>query len=216
MKYLFNTRNRADALELVEATNAPVKLAFFDPQYRAVLDKLKYGNEGARQKKRAALPQMDESYIARVVEEICRVLTPSGHLMLWLDKFLLVNGWKQLLGGADLRPVDMIVWDKARMGMGYRSRRQCEYMVVLQKPPIRAKDIWTDHAIADIFPPKTWTEKVATVAHPHTKPMGLIERLIDATTLPNDIVLDPAAGSFAVMKVCGARQREFLGGDING
>lgn len=37
-----------------------VPIVFFDPQYRGVLDKLSYGNEGKRQIKRAELDQMPE------------------------------------------------------------------------------------------------------------------------------------------------------------
>lgn len=213
---LTNVRNKADALELISSISTPMKLAFFDPQYRSVLDKMKYGNEGARQKGRAELQAMSEAYIASVIEAITRKLLPSGHLMLWLDKFLLVNGWKQLLGQADLQPVDMITWDKMRMGMGYRSRRQVEYLVVLQKPPVRARDVWTDHSIADVYPRAVVAEKVSTKDHPHTKPRTLIESLILATTVPHDVVLDPAAGSFAVLEACRATDRVFVGGDING
>ena len=31
--------------------------------------------------------------------------------------------------------MDLVTWDKDRMGMGYRTRRVTEYMVILQKPP---------------------------------------------------------------------------------
>src|SRR3954452_10048855 len=47
---------------------------------RGVLDRLAYGNEGARQRKRAALPQMDEHQIAAFVAAIAGRLLPSGHL----------------------------------------------------------------------------------------------------------------------------------------
>lgn len=216
---MYNVRNKVDALKLVSqlvsySAALPITLAFFDPQYRSVLDKMKYGNEGARQKGRAELQQMSEAYITSVIEAIADKLAPSGHLMLWLDKFLLVNGWKQLLGRANLQPVDMITWDKERMGMGYRSRRQCEYLLVLQKPPTRAKDVWMDHGIADVYP--VMAEKVSNKDHPHTKPLGLIMRLIKATTKPDDVVLDPAAGSFTVLEACKETGRVFLGGDIRG
>jgi hypothetical protein len=39
-------------------------LVFFDPQYRGVLDKLQYGNEGARQMRGFALPAMTGDYSA--------------------------------------------------------------------------------------------------------------------------------------------------------
>jgi hypothetical protein len=50
--------------------------------------------------------------------------------------------------------VDLIAWDNSRMGMGKRSRRRGDYVVVLQRPPIVAKN-WRDHGI-----PSRWIEKV--------------------------------------------------------
>ncbi len=80
--------NRADGLELLRALPADTfPLVFLDPQYRGVLDKLAYGNEGARQRKRAELPQMDERQIAAFVAAAATCLRPSGHLLLWVDKF---------------------------------------------------------------------------------------------------------------------------------
>lgn len=181
-------------------------LVFFDPQYRSVLDKLQYGNEGERQKERALLPQMDNQLILDFMTEIERVLLPSGHLMLWVDKFLLVeSGYVKF---DKLKTVDMIVWHKGRIGMGYRTRRCAEYLLVIQKPPIRAKGVWTLHDIPDV-----WTER-ADKTHPHAKPVGLIEKLIRAVTNPGDIIVDPAAGGYNVMKAALAAGRCFIGCDI--
>lgn len=77
---------------------------------------------------------MTEENIVAFLEEISRVLQPSGHLFLWVDKFHLCQGdipwWGQ---NTDLNLVDMLVWDKGRIGMGYRSRHKSEYCIVLQK-----------------------------------------------------------------------------------
>ena len=43
--------------------------------------------------------------------------------------------------------VDLIAWDNLRPGNGYRSRRRGGYLLVLQKPPLRAKATWRDHGI---------------------------------------------------------------------
>ena len=44
---LMNVAQRADALDLLRALPAGCStLAFFDPQHRGVLDRLKFGNEG--------------------------------------------------------------------------------------------------------------------------------------------------------------------------
>lgn len=103
----------------------------------------------------------------------------------------------------------MIVWDKVRMGMGYRTRKQTEYLLILQKPPIRAKDIWKTRNIRDF-----WSEKINDKFHPHQKPLALQTELIAAVTNEGDIILDPATGSFSTMHSAITKNRTFLGSDI--
>lgn len=209
----FNTRLKMDGLDfLARLPDEAVPLAFLDPQYRGVLDKLAYGNEGVRRgQRRAALQQMDEATIAAFIQGIDRVLTASGHLFLWLDKFHLCSGFAPWLAGTRLSVVDMITWDKGRMGMGYRSRRQSEHLVVLQKAPRRARGVWTARDIPDV-----WRERVERGGHAHRKPLELQARLIAAVTVPGDAVIDPAAGSFSVLEACQQGGRRFLGCDVEG
>jgi site-specific DNA-methyltransferase (adenine-specific) len=182
-RYSRNVSQRGDALDLLRALGSNcAPLVFFDPQHRSVLDRQKYGNEGARQRGRARLPSMTEDYIDDCAREISRVLTPSGYCMLWIDTFCLCEAHHQRL--ADFLPtVDLIAWDSLRIGNGYRSRRRGDYLVVLQVPPIVAKKTWKDHGI-----PSRWLEKVDRSVHPHVKPTGLISRLIAAVTEPGDLV----------------------------
>ena len=209
-KYSLNKKNLADGLDLLANINdKTIATAFFDPQYRGVLDKLKYGNEGQnRGKARSDLPQMDEDTIIAFIEEINRVLKDSGHLFLWVDKFHLCQGVLSWFTNTNLNLVDMIVWDKGKIGMGYRTRRKSEYLIVFQKNPVKAKACWTDHAIPDV-----WEEKVQKV-HAHSKPIELQRRLIGATTVEGDVVLDPASGGYSVFEACKLLGRDFVGGDI--
>ena len=71
---------RGDALQLLQSLPVDCSpLGFFDPQYRANLDKQKYGNEGvSRQQRRCALPQMTGDYIDQSCREFARVLKPEG------------------------------------------------------------------------------------------------------------------------------------------
>lgn len=189
-----------------------IAAAFFDPQYRGVLDKLNYGNEGVlRGKQRSALPQMSSDTIAEFIRNIHRVLGPSGHLFLWIDKFHLCSGIDDWTLETTLEIVDLITWNKSRIGMGYRTRRTAEYLIVLQKAPKRAKGIWTSHNIPDV-----WEEKAPSLKGVHPKPVELQRALIEATTAPDDPVLDPAAGSFSVLKACQLAGRTFVGCDVNG
>ena len=138
-RYEINKKNLADGADLLaDIRDGSVRTAFFDPQYRGVLDKLKYGNEGvSRGKARSGLPQMDEDTIVRFIKEIDRILADSGYLFLWVDKFHLCQGVLPWLTDTKLDLVDMIVWDKGKIGMGYRTRRRSEYLIVLQN--IRSK-----------------------------------------------------------------------------
>lgn len=208
-----NERLRMDGVDLMERLPDRIaKVVFLDPQYRHQLDEMAFGNEGARQKARAKLPQMTDATIRHLVNESERVLHPSGHLMLWMDKFTLVEGlYRRWLRGSKLRAVDLIAWDKLRPGMGRRARCQTEYLVVVQKEPVRAKDVWTDHSIRDSHP-----EHHDRGLHPHCKPHRLTEQLIRAVTQSNDLVVDPCAGGFGVMEACLRSGRVFLGCDVNG
>lgn len=207
--YKYDFPNCCDGRDLLAAVkDESVPCVFFDPQYRGILDKLAYGNEGqSRGSKRSALPQMDEATIKEFIAEIARVLIPTGHLFLWVDKFHLCEGVSGWMPG-NLCIVDMIVWDKQKIGMGYRTRRQCEYLLVVQKKPLRAKGVWAVHDIPDV-----WAEKPSDL-HAHAKPVRLQARLIEAVTNPGDVVVDPAAGSYSVWKAAQLVGRRFLGCDI--
>ncbi len=205
-----NERIKMDGLELLKLLESDsIATAFFDPQFRGVYDKMKYGNEDtSRNNVRVKLPQMSEEVIMDFTKEIGRVLISSGHLFLWMDKFHLCTDFRNWIEGTSLSVVDMVTWDKGRMGLGYRTRHQTEFCVVLQKEPRRAKGVWTIRNIPDV-----WREKIKK-SHPHNKPVQLQAKLIEATTAENDLVIDPAAGSFSVMAACHLTNRNFLGCDI--
>lgn len=201
--------NIADGLKFLKSlSDGFAPLCIFDPQYRGVLDKQRYGNEGSRQRLRSQLPQMTDKQIGQFVNEISRILIGSGHLLLWVDKYHLCTGIHHWLVGTELNIVDLIVWNKKKFGMGYRTRRVSEYCLILQKSPVRAKGVWKSHDIPDVI-----DEKVDS-SFPHAKPIGLQSRLIEALTNPYDLVIDPAAGSYSVLRACRRTKRTFLGCDV--
>ena len=85
------------------------------------------------------------------------------------------------------------------------------FLLILQKIPIKSKGIWQIKNIPDV-----WTEKIENKnkKHPHQKPLGLQKILIEAVSNEEDIVVDPAAGSYSVLEACSLSQRKFLGCDI--
>lgn len=205
-----NGKNVMDGVKFMNKINqSTITACFFDPQYRGIMDKMSYGNEGERQKERALLSQMNNDTIIEFIREINRVLVASGHLFLWIDKFHLCEGIEDWFKKTEFSIVDLITWDKGKIGMGYRTRRRSEYLMVLQKEPIRAKGIWIKHNIPD-----TWIEKIAGKIHPHQKPMLLQKSLIEAVSSEKDYILDPCAGSYSVLEACKLSGRNFIGCDI--
>ena len=62
-------------------------------QYRGLLDKMRYGNEGVSRGQRCSgLLQMSQQTISEFIAGISATLIPSGHLFLWVDKFHLCTG----------------------------------------------------------------------------------------------------------------------------
>ena len=208
-----NRRNKMDGLKFLKKLPPErFPVAFFDPQYRGILDKMKYGNEGkTRGKHRASLEQMNEKVIHQFLIELDRVLIPSGHVFLWIDKFHLCEGFSSWIEETELQIVDMVCWNKKKLGMGYRTRRITEYCAILQKSPKRAKGVWLDHSIPD-----SYEEKLTNKTHTHAKPIELQKKLLSSVSNEKDIIIDPAAGSFSVMEAATQANRNFLGCDING
>lgn len=211
MENLLNKKNKMNGLDLLDLLDKEsIKVTFFDPQYRGVLDKLSYGNEGkGRGKDRSALPQMSQEIIFEFLTKIELVLKPNGYLFLWLDKFHLFEVKSWIENYQSLEIVDLVVWNKMKIGMGYRTRRKSEYLVIIQRYPRKSKSTWSLHNIPDV-----WDEKILDKNHTHAKPIELQKQLILATTNENDLVLDPASGGYSVFRACKETNRNFIGCDL--
>lgn len=209
----YDCRQQMNGLSLLRAVpDRSAAMVHLDPQYRGVLDKLKYGNEGEqRERDRAALPAMSERTIAVFIQEAERVLKPGAHILLWVDKYMLATARHLALFAyaEDVRPVDLFHWNKLRPGMGKRSRAHSEYLVVAQKAPISAVHWRLDRSIPD-----TWPEMVDRSRHPHTKPYRLLERLVRTLTKRAETIIDPCAGGYTMLDVCQLTGRRFLGCDL--
>jgi site-specific DNA-methyltransferase (adenine-specific) len=109
--YQRNVPQNGDALALLQSLpDCCTRLVFFDPQHRENLDRMKYGNEGARQQERCLMPQMTSEYIDDCCRAAARILSPSGYLLRWAIAFQVCEG--QHLRLADvLQCVDLTLPD---------------------------------------------------------------------------------------------------------
>jgi site-specific DNA-methyltransferase (adenine-specific) len=189
-----------------------VHYVIFDPQYDHLLQRMKYGNKD-RMTSRHALPQQNAADLNDFGFHIARILKPSGHVSVWMDTFILcetdpLDMFIDHHGETTMNRVDLIVWDKVKMGMGARSRHQAEYLMTFQKDPKAAKGFWRSHSIRDVH-----SERVSKT-HPHSKPIGLQTQLIAALTRKGEVVVDPTAGGFSTMEAAHSIGRRFLGCEL--
>jgi len=180
-------------------------LVFFDPQYEKVSQVSRIKN--------LPLSYQTPQQISQFLKQIARILKPSSFCLLWLNKNLLMTGqflaW--LLPNSNLKIVDLLLWIKPHFGFGSYLRNQAEFALLLQKHPINSK-FFKSKGLGN-----AWIEDSLPASkrkHPHQKPRKLIKALIKATTEPGNLIVDPCAGSFVVLEVCQATNREFLGCDL--
>ena len=130
------------------------------------------------------MAQMSDALIGDFVRGIDRVLVPSGHLFLWVDKFHLCQGVRPWLEGTSLEIVDLMTWDKGTFGMVVTAPDAVRNIASSCKGgPVRAKGVWKVHNITDVV-----LEKVSKREHPHAKPVELQGRLISAVSSEGDFV----------------------------
>lgn len=121
-----------------------------------------------------------------------RLLVDGGHALVFID-WRMAPQMSAAIESADLRPVNLIVWDKGRMGMGTHFRHQHELVLHFckgQGRTARRRDV----------PNVLQCPPVAREAqrHPTQKPVDLLRRLLSVVCPPGGVVLDPFAGSGAV------------------
>lgn len=104
-----------------------------------------------------------------------------------------------------------VIWDKLNPGMGWRYRRQHEMVMVAHRRG--GKLAWPDEAVKE--PNVIRISKPKDDVHPNVKPLALIERMIRAHTVHDDVVLDPFMGSGTTGVACMNLGRKFIGIEID-
>jgi site-specific DNA-methyltransferase (adenine-specific) len=123
--FKLNHQQKGDALDLLTSLpDACSPLAFFDPQFRGVLDYLEYGDESAKQKCRARLPVMTEEYTDACLHKIEQKLKPSGYCMLWADTFNVCEGYHLRVSDTQVRGSDLLGQRADRQRLSWSSSRR--------------------------------------------------------------------------------------------
>lgn len=115
-----------------------------------------------------------------------------------------------------------LVWDKVRPGMGYHYRATHEVICFLEKGTRKgdARGSLNDNKTADVLRIEEVEERGAILSHdrvtgyPTEKPVPLLQELIRMSSRPNDLVVDPFAGSCSTGVAAALLGRRFAGCDV--
>nr|DAP95578.1 MAG TPA: adenine-specific methyltransferase [Caudoviricetes sp.] len=113
---------------------------------------------------------------------------------------------------AGLTVKSVIVWDKKTHGMGDLKGSfapRYEAIIFASKGRYELPGKRPDDLIA--------CAKVGnqSLAHPNEKPVALLEQLIEATTVPGALILDPFAGSGSTLVAAAKKGRQYIGIEID-
>lgn len=121
-----------------------------------------------------------------------RILVPGGHVLSFID-WRMAPQLCAALETADLRQHPILVWDKARLGMGAIFRNQHEFIVHMTAGnPLAPQRRDVPNVLR--FP------SVRDGDHPTEKPDALLQTLLSVIAPPGATVLDPFAGSGSTLQ----------------
>lgn len=136
--------------------------------------------------------------------EIYRVLRPDSHFYMYCDQETMFVA-KPIGEAAGFKFWKPIVWDKVTIGMGYHYRARYEFVLFFEKGKRRLNDL----GVADVI-----TAPRVRNGYPTEKPVSVSEVLLEQSTKPGDLVIDPFMGSASVGESALKLARRFAGCDL--
>jgi site-specific DNA-methyltransferase (adenine-specific) len=136
--------------------------------------------------------------------EVFRVLKRDTHFYLYCDSETMFVA-KPIAEAAGFKFWKPLIWDKVRIGMGYHYRARYECILFFEKGKRKLNNLGQ----ADIIScPRV------VGGYPAEKPSQVTEVLVQQSTQPGELVVDPfmGSGSTGVAAIRGGRQ--FLGNDL--
>lgn len=141
------------------------------------------------------------------IPEVYRILKPGTHCYIMTNsrnlKDIQIESEK-----AGFVFQNLLAWNKGNKTPNKYYMQQLEFILMLSKRPARnINDMGCGNMISIPNP----TNKL----HPTEKPVGLMRVLIENSTNPNEIVLDPFMGAGATCLACIESGRQFIGIEID-
>lgn len=200
---------RQDAVEWLSrlAPNS-VDLVITDPPYESLEKHRAVGTTTRLKHSKASSNDWFQIFPNRrfpeLFAQVARVLKKDRHFYLFCDQETMFE-IKPLAVEAGFKFWKPLVWDKQKIGMGYHYRSRYEFILFFEK----GKRKLTNLATPDILSfPRIFR------GYPTEKPAELAEVLVQQSSAPGDIVVDPFCGSGSSGVAALRHARHFIGSDI--
>jgi site-specific DNA-methyltransferase (adenine-specific) len=108
-----------------------------------------------------------------------------------------------------------VVWDKGGLGMGWKYRRNYEFVMVSHRKGGKLKWEWQDNGLKTANVVRIPKIIPSAIEHPTPKPVELIRHFLELHAKPGDVVLDPFMGSGPTAEACIAFGCRFIGIEID-
>jgi site-specific DNA-methyltransferase (adenine-specific) len=200
---------RADAVEwLATLADESVDLVVTDPAYESLEKHRAVGTTTRLKHSKASSNDwfsiFPNARFPELFAELFRVSKPHTHLYLFCDQETMFVA-KPIAERAGFRFWKPLVWDKVRIGMGYHYRSRYELVLFFEKGKRKLRSL----SIPDVI-----TCPRIRGGYPAEKPIRVAEILIEQSSDPGDVVIDPFMGSGSSGVAATRLGRHFLGNDV--
>lgn len=137
--------------------------------------------------------------------EVYRVLKRNTHFYMYCDQETMFVA-KPMAEAAGFKFWKPLIWEKVTIGMGYHYRARYELILFFEKGKRKLNDL----GIADVI-----TQKRIRNGYPTEKPSEVSRVLIEQSTQPGELVIDPFMGSGSVGVAALQSGRSFAGTDTS-
>ncbi len=198
-----------DAVEFLrQLPDNSVDLVLTDPAYESLEKHRKVGTTTRLKHSNASSNDWFDIFPnARFPEffaEVFRVTKKHRHFYMMCDQETMFVA-KPLGEEAGFKFWKPIIWDKMKIGMGYHYRAQCERILFFEKGKRKLNNLGQ----SDVIPVKRVHN-----GYPTEKPVELLRILIENSTQPGELVVDPFMGSGSTGVAAVSLGRDFAGSDI--
>jgi len=194
---------------LAQLPSASVDLVVTDPPYESLEKHRAVGTTTRLKHSKSSsndwFTVFPNARFRELFEQVHRVLKKDTHFYLFCDQetAFVAKPVGEEVGFKFWKP---LVWDKAKIGMGYHYRSRYELILFFEKGKRRLNDL----GIADVI-----TEPRIHRGYPTEKPVRVNRILVEQSSAPGQLVVDPFMGTASAGLAALTTGRHFAGCDVS-